>query len=303
MLDLIVIGGGMAGMTAALYALRNNKKVLVLEKDTIGGQISMSPKVQNYPTIQEISGAELSDKLFEQITNLGVQFEIEDVQKVEKIDNKFVVTTDFGEHEAKSVIIASGVTPRKLGIENEDKFVGHGIYFCALCDGPFFAGKDVTVIGDANSAMQYALMLAGYCKKVTMITLFDKFFGEIALQEAVKRTPNIEIIHESKSIKLDGDEHLKSITFERPDGSTFVHETEAAFVAIGQIPNNSKFKDLVNLDKYGYIVADDKCATKTPGLFVAGDCRVKAVRQVATAIGDGAIAATSAVTYLDTLGE
>ena len=303
MLDLIVIGGGMAGMTAALYALRNNKKVLVLEKDTIGGQISMSPKVQNYPTIQEISGAELSDKLFEQITNLGVQFEIEDVQKVEKIDNKFVVTTDFGEHEAKSVIIASGVTPRKLGLENEDKFIGHGIYFCALCDGPFFAGKDVTVIGDANSAMQYALMLAGYCKKVTMITLFDKFFGEIALQEAVKRTPNIEIIHESKSIKLDGDEHLKSITFERPDGSTFVHETEAAFVAIGQIPNNSKFKDLVNLDKYGYIVADDKCATKTPGLFVAGDCRVKAVRQVATAIGDGAVAATSAVTYLDTLGE
>ena len=301
MLDLIIIGGGMAGMTAALYALRNNKKVLVLEKDTIGGQISMSPKVQNYPTIREISGAELSDKLFEQITNLGVQFEIEDVQKVEKIDNKFVVTTDFGVHEAKSVIIASGVTPRKLGLENEDKFIGHGIYFCALCDGPFFAGRDVTVIGDANSAMQYALMLAGYCKKVTMITLFDKFFGEIALQEAVRRTPNIEIIHESKSVKLDGDESLKSITFEKPDGSTFVHETEATFVAIGQVPNNNNFKDLVSLDKFGYIISDDKCTTKTPGLFVAGDCRVKPVRQVATAIGDGAVAATSAVTYLDTL--
>ena len=301
MLDTIIVGGGMAGMTAALYCLRSNKKVLIIEKETIGGQISMSPKVENYPTIQQISGTELADLTFEQISNLGVQFEIETVEKIEKTDNTFTVTTNYNTYKSRSVILATGASPRKLGLKGEEIFIGHGIYYCAICDGPFFANKDVTVIGDANSAMQYALMLAGYCKSVTIITLFDKFFGEQNLIDTIRKTKNITVIHNSKSIALDGDEHLKSITFEKPDGSTFIHETNAAFVAIGQKPDNAFVRNLVDIDRVGYIVSDEKCMTKTAGLFVAGDCRTKEIRQVATAVGDGAIAATNVCKYLNSL--
>ena len=301
MLDTIIVGGGMAGMTAALYCLRSNKKVLVIEKETIGGQISMSPKVENYPTIQQISGTELADLTFEQISNLGVQFEIENVEKIEKENNIFTVTTNYNTYQAKSVILATGASPRRLGLKGEEDFIGHGIYYCAICDGPFFAGKDVTVIGDANSAMQYALMLAGYCKSVTMITLFDKFFGEQNLIDTIRKTKNITVIHNSKSIALDGEEHLRSITFEKPDGSTFVHETNAVFVAIGQTPDNAFVKNLVDIDRIGYIISNEKCMTKTAGLFVAGDCRTKEIRQVATAVGDGAIAATNVCKYLNSL--
>jgi len=301
MLDTIIVGGGMAGMTAALYCLRNNKKVLVIEKETIGGQISMSPKVENYPTIQQISGTELSDLTFEQISNLGVQFEIETVEKIDKKDNVFTVKTNYNTYKAKSVILATGASPRRLGLKNEEKFIGNGIYFCAICDGPFFANKDVTVIGDANSAMQYALMLAGYCKTVTIITLFDKFFGEQGLKDAIAKTSNIKVIHNSKSISLNGDDTLKRITFEKEDGTTFEHETSAAFVAIGQKPDNKFVENLVDIDRAGYIIADEKCNTKTAGLFVAGDCRTKEIRQVATAVGDGAVSATNVCKYLNSL--
>ena len=301
MLDTIIVGGGMAGMTAALYCLRNNKKVLIIEKETIGGQISMSPKVENYPTIQQISGTELSDLTFEQISNLGVQFEIETVEKIDKKDNVFTVKTNYNTYKAKSVILATGASPRRLGLKNEEKFIGNGIYFCAICDGPFFANKDVTVIGDANSAMQYALMLAGYCKSVTIITLFDKFFGEQGLKDAILKTSNIKVIHNSKSVSLNGNDTLKSITFEKEDGTTFEHETSAAFVAIGQKPDNKFVENLVDIDRAGYIVADEKCNTKTAGLFVAGDCRTKEIRQVATAVGDGAVSATNVCKYLNSL--
>ena len=301
MLDTIIVGGGMAGMTAALYCLRNNKKVLIIEKETIGGQISMSPKVENYPTRDQISGTELADLTFEQISNLGVQFEIETVENIEKTDNIFTVKTNYNSYQSKSVILATGASPRRLGLKNEEKFIGNGIYFCAICDGPFFTNKDVTVIGDANSAMQYALMLAGYCKSVTIITLFDKFFGEQNLQEAIAKTSNITVIHNSKSISLNGNESLHSITFEKPDGTTFEHETNAVFVAIGQKPDNKFVENLVDIDKAGYIISDEKCNTKTPGLFVAGDCRTKEIRQVATAVGDGAISATNACKYLNSL--
>ena len=301
MLDLIIIGGGMAGMTSALYALRNNKSVLILEKESVGGQIAKSPKVENYPTKKEISGSELADELFEQIMALGVQFELENVAAVSKENNKFLVTTDYNTYEAKSLIIATGASPRTLGLTNEEKLIGHGIFYCAICDGPFFTGKEVTLIGDANSALQYALMLSSYCSKVNLITLFDRFFGEQTLIDAVKRTPNIEITHNAKSIALNGESELESIVFERPDGSVFEHKTNACFVAIGQKPDNNIFAKLVDLDKNGYIIADEACTTKTAGLFVAGDCRTKGIRQVATAIGDGAVAGTCACKYLNTL--
>lgn len=301
MIDLIVIGGGVAGMTAALYSLRNNKSVLLLEQEGIGGQIAKSPKVENYPTKKVISGSELADELFEQITDLGVQFELEVVKEIKKENNIFVVTTDYNQYQAKAVIIATGAKPRQLGLEGEEKFIGNGIYYCAICDGPFFAGQEVTLIGDANSALQYAIMLSSYCKKVNMITLFDRFFGETTLQEQVRSIPNIEITHSAKAIKLNGSDKLESIIFERPDGSTFEHKTNATFVAIGQLPDNKVFEELVDLDKTGYVIADERCLTKTPGLFVAGDCRTKEVRQVTTAIADGAVAATVACKHINTI--
>lgn len=293
----------MAGMTACLYSLRNNRKVLLLEKETIGGQISESPKVENYPTKKSISGAELADEVFEQISDLGAEFEIENVKKIEKKGKIFTLTTDYNTYNAKSVIIATGSKHRHLGLENEEKLIGKGVYYCAICDGPFFKGQDVVLIGDANSALQYALLLGGLCRKVTMVTLFDKFFGETSLQEAVKSKDNIEIIHEAKAIKFNGDESLEGVVFERKDGSTFEIKTKAVFVAIGQIPDNKVFSKLVDLDKAGYIISDESCTTKTEGLFVAGDCRTKDIRQVTTAMGDGAVASMRADKYLTTLKE
>lgn len=302
MFDIIVIGGGMAGMTACLYALRNNKKVLLLEKEAIGGQIAKSPKVENYPTVKEISGTELADQLFEQILALGVDFELEEVREIEKVDGIFKVKTDYNTHEAKAVVIATGAKPRMLGIENEEKFLGHGIYYCAICDGPLYAGKEVTLIGDGNSALQYALMLSGYCSKVSMFTMFDRFFGEQSLQDAVRKTGNIEVVHNAKAVALDGVEHLEKVVFEKADGSVFEHKTNALFVAIGQVPDNEAYSKMAKLDGQGYLQSQENCKTKEEGLFVAGDCRTKEIRQVATAISDGAVAATNACKYLDQLG-
>ena len=299
MLDIIIIGSGMAGMTAAIYALRNNKKVLLLEKESIGGQITQSPKVENFPSITQISGSDLADRTFEQVSALGGEIEVENVESIKKDGDIFVVKTDYNTYQAKAVIIATGLKHRKLNLENEERFIGHGIYYCAICDGPFFAGKEVDLIGDANSALQYALMLSGYCSKVNIFTLFDKFFGEKTLVDEVKSTKNIEIFHNYKSVELSGGENLESITFEKEDGSRVVHKTNAVFVAIGQIPNNNNFANLVKLDDAGYILADENGKTSCEGVFVAGDCRKKSVRQVTTAIGDGAIAATSACKYLD----
>lgn len=288
-------------MTAALYSLRNNRKVLLIEKETIGGQIAKSPKVENYPTYKEISGSELADGLFEQISALGVEFELENVEKITKDNDVFTVTTDYNSYQSKSVIIATGAKPRMLGLDREDEFIGKGIFYCAICDGPFYAGKEVTLIGDANSALQYALMLSSYCSKVHMFTLFDKFFGEKTLQDKVRATANIDITHNCKAVKLDGKNELESITFEKPDGSLLQHKTNAVFVAIGQLPDNKVFEDYAQLDKIGYVFADERCHTKTDGLFVAGDCRTKEVRQVTTAMSDGAVAATAANKYLNTL--
>lgn len=301
MIDIAIIGGGVAGMTAALYALRNNKKVLILEKESVGGQISKSPKVENYPTHKEISGSELADGLFEQITDLGVDFELEDVRKISKENGIFKITTDYNNYETKSVIIATGAKPRMLGLAGEGKLIGKGIYYCAICDGPFFAGKDVTLIGDANSALQYALMLSSYCSTVNMFTLFDKFFGEKALQEKVLSTDNIKVIHNCKAVGLKGEKELESIIFEKPNGEKIEHKTNAVFVAIGQVPDNKVFEALADIDKNGYIIASEDCKTKTEGLYVAGDCRTKDVRQVTTAMADGAVAATNACKYLNTI--
>ena len=299
--DIIIIGGGPAGMTAALYALRNEKKVLILEKEGFGGQIATSPRLENYPTIQSISGSEWSDRLFEQITDLGADFELEEVESIEKIDNIFHVKTNYGEHEALSVIIANGVKPRKTGLENEDDYVGKGLSYCAVCDGPFDKGKEIYLIGDANTALQYALLLSGYCPKVHMLTLFDKLFGDPILINRVLQTENIDIRHNLLLKRLNGENQLESIELE----DTISHEmhkfeTDNVFIAIGQVPQNDFLKELMELD-HGFIVTDETMATSVPGIFAAGDTRKKDSKQVITACSDGAIAALSAVKYINTL--
>ncbi len=298
MYDIIVIGGGMAGMTACLYALRNGKKTLLIEGSSIGGQIAQSPKVENYPTKKQVSGEGLSQELFDQISDLGVEFEFDNIDSIQKIDNIFRLTGEFGVYEGYSVIIANGVKHRKLNLPNEDKLVGHGIYYCALCDGPFFKGREVTLIGDGNTALQYALLLSDIASKVNLVIMFDKFFGDQALVDLVENKSNIQIIRNSKTVELKGDQELESIVFERSDKTRFEISGTPLFVAIGQIPDNKRFENLAGLDKFGYFDSDESTKTKTAGLFVAGDTRKKEVRQVTTAMCDGAIAATQACNYL-----
>ncbi|MBE5739070.1 MAG: FAD-dependent oxidoreductase [Clostridiales bacterium] len=301
MYDIIVIGGGVSGMTSALYSLRNGKKVLLIEGESVGGQIAQSPKVENYPTIKQISGAKLSEDLFDQISALGVDFEFDKIESIEKVDGVFKVKGEFGEYEGLAVIVATGVKHRKLRLPNEEDLIGHGVYYCAICDGPFYAGKEVTLIGDGNTALQYALLLSDICSKVNLVIMFDKFFGDDNLVKAVEKRDNIVITRKSKTVELLGEKELKGIKFEREDKTTFVIEDTPLFVAIGQVPDNKKFENLADLDKDGYFDCDETTATKTPGFFVAGDCRRKTVRQVTTAIGDGAVAATNACNYINTL--
>ncbi|MBQ9756074.1 MAG: FAD-dependent oxidoreductase [Clostridia bacterium] len=303
MYDIIVIGAGAAGMTSALYALRNNKTVLVLESESLGGQIATSPRLENYPSIKEISGEKFADNLFEQISALGAELEIDKVVNIEKLeDGTFKVTTEYGEYSSKSVIIASGVKHKHLRTKSDrEDLVGRGVYYCAICDGPFYKDREVAIIGDANTALQYSLLLASYCKKVYVYTLFDKFFGDKALVKALHAKENIEWRPNTSVTDFIGEDELKAIEYKDKDGNILTHEIPAVFVAIGQVPDNKAFENVVDLDNMGYIIADETCKTKTEGLFVAGDCRTKAVRQVATAVADGAIAATNASIYIESL--
>ena len=299
MTDLIIIGAGFAGMTAGLYALRNGKKVTILEKNNIGGQIAESPRVENYPTVKSISGAELADRMFEQVTAQGIEFKFGQVLSVEKKGDTFVVKTEFEELSSRAVIIACGVEHRKLNLPNEERLIGHGVSYCALCDGAFYKDDEVVLIGDGNTALQYSLLLSSTCKGVHVVTMFDKFFGDQRHIDALSKKQNVKVTHNAKLIKLIGEEKLEGLVFERSNGETFELKTPALFVAIGQVPNNQMFSGLVNLSKDGYIECDQNLETKTKGLFVAGDCRTKKVRQPTTACADGAVAATSACTYLE----
>ena len=303
MYDIIVIGAGAAGMTSALYALRNGKKVLVLEGESLGGQIATSPRLENFPSIKEISGEAFADNLYEQIDALGAEVEIEKAVRIEKkAEGDFLVRTEYGQYEGRSVIIAAGVKHKHLKTRHgREDLVGKGVYYCAVCDGPFYKGQEVALVGDANTALQYALLLSGYCKKVYMYTLFDKFFGDESLVKALRSKDNIEVRPNTSVVDFIGEEELKAIEYTDKDGNLCRQEIPAVFVAIGQVPDNGAFANVADLDEAGYIVADENCKTRTPGVFVAGDCRTKAVRQVSTAVSDGAIAATNASLYLESL--
>ena len=292
-------------MTAALYALRNGKSVTVFEKETIGGQIASSPRVENFPTHKKISGLELSEKIYDQISDLGAEFELSTVNKVEKEgEGRFAVYTEDGDvYYAKSVIIAAGVKHKHMNLPNEEEFTGKGISYCAVCDGAFFSGEEVALIGDGNTALQYAILLSGYCKKVYVCTWFDKFFGDEALVKVLRQTENIEVIPNVSLTAFNGKDELESLTFVgRLDKNyTFDLKVKGCFVAIGQIPDNKAFENLVDLDKDGYIIADETGETSTPGVYAAGDCRQKKIRQLTTAVADGANCAMSACNYITKL--
>lgn len=302
MVDIIIIGGGIAGMTAALYSLRSGKSVLIIEKENFGGQIANSPKVENFPTIKEISGIELSDRLFEQISALGVQIELDTISDVTKNNDCFDCVGEYNTYHSKAVIIASGVHHRKIGVEREDELVGKGISYCAVCDGAFYKGEDVALIGDANTALQYTLLLSNYCKHVYLCTLFDKFFAEDALVKAMNQRENVIVTHNLSLEKFVGENELTGLDFKDTKTEEIKHfDCKACFIAIGQIPSNEAFKNVCDLDKAGYIISDETCLTKTKGVFVAGDCRTKKIRQLTTAVSDGATAAIAAVSYIDQL--
>ncbi len=299
--DIIIVGGGPAGMTAALYALRNDKSVLILEKESFGGQIATSPRLENYPTITSISGSEWSDLLFSQITDLGAEFELEEVLKIEQLEKGFKVITNYNEYECLAVIAANGVQPRKMGIAREDEFTGKGISYCAVCDGPFYKGQEIYLVGDANTALQYALLLSNYCPKVHMLTLFDKLFGDSILVNRVLQTENIDIRHNLSLTELKGEKELETVVFKNTiTGELIEFKTNNLFIAIGQIPQNKVFENLVELN-HGFIVTNELMETNIKGFFAAGDTRQKENKQVITACNDGAVAAMSAVKYLNTL--
>lgn len=294
--DIIVIGGGPAGMTAALYAARAGKKTLILESNAFGGQIATSPRVENYPFVKRITGAELADGMFSQIADLGVDFDMGSAV-CEKREDGFVVTTEYGKYLCRAVVLATGVRHKKLNLQREEELTGKGVCYCAVCDGAFYAGKSVAVVGDGNSAAQYCLYLAETCEKVYLCTLTDKLFCDKNLCAALQRADKVQWIKSVSVTALEGTDELSAIRFS--DGSTL--PVDALFVAIGQQPHNEAFAGLVKLDEQGYVVAGEDCATSCEGVFAAGDCRTKKVRQCATAVGDGATAAVNACAYIDSL--
>jgi len=300
MYDIIIIGGGPAGLVAAVYARRAQKSVLVIEKEVFGGQITFSPKVENIPGFKELSGNEFAENLVDQAINLGADFEMCEAVSVKQGDIKTVVT-DSGEYEGKAVIIATGAKHRRLGLPNEDKFIGEGISFCAVCDGAFYKDKTVAVIGGGNSALQEAVLLSEQAKKVYVIQNLDFLTGEAALQEQLKAKPNVEIILGSVLDAYLGEDEIKGVRIKREkDGELSEIALDGVFLAIGLIPQNEAFADIIPLDERGYAIADENCLLDG-GIFVAGDCRTKKIRQVTTAAADGAVAALAACDYIETL--
>lgn len=298
MYDIIIIGAGPAGLTAAIYGRRAEKSVLVIEKGGFGGQVTFSPKIENYPGFGELSGAELADKMVEHAISLGAEFELETVTEIRNGEIKEVVTEN-GTFQAKTVIIATGAAHRHLGVEGEEKYLGNGISFCAVCDGAFYAGLDVTVIGGGNSALQEAILLSATSKKVTIIQNLPTLTGEEALQKILREKENVEIICSSVVSGFEGEDALTGIKIKNTD--TDIESTvscDGCFVAIGLIPATDFIKDTVTLNSYGYVDAGESCKTNLDGIFVAGDCRSKEIRQITTATADGATAALAAIKYI-----
>ena len=299
MYDIIIVGAGPAGLTAAVYARRAGKSVLVLEKDTFGGQVTFSPKLENYPGFQEISGNELAQRMLEQAMALGAEIDMDTVTEVLDGEVKTVVG-EAGRYEARSVIIAAGARHRRLNLPGEEEFIGNGISFCAVCDGAFYKDQHVAVIGGGNTALQEVVLLADICKKVTVVQNLAFLTGEEKLIQLLQSKNNIEYIYNTVVTGYEGETSLQAIRLLNTETQeTSRLEIDGIFLAIGTAPENDAYQKVAKLNEYGYIVSDESCRTETPGIFVAGDCRTKAYRQVATAISDGAAAALNACRFLD----
>ncbi len=292
MYDCLIVGAGPAGLTAALYAARANKKVLVLEAKAYGGQIVNAHKVENYPGIKEISGAQYALVLYEQVKALGVEVKMATVLRV--TEDKKVITTE-GEFTAQSIIIATGAKNRKLNIADEDEFLGRGVSYCATCDGNFYRQKVVAIVGGGNTALEDALYLTDIAEKVYLIHRRDEFRGERKYVNELKTKPNLEIILNSTITALHGHDVLEEITLKNDQGEEQTLAVSALFIAVGQEPSSEAFNNVVDIDPNGYIISPDGVHTKTPGIYVAGDIRQKTLRQLTTAVSDGSIAATTAI--------
>lgn len=306
MYDIIIIGAGPAGLTAAIYAQRAGKQTLLIEKSTFGGQMTFSPKIENYPGFEAVSGNELADKMVSQALGLGAEVEFAAVTGIEEAEENgkrfFLVRTADGEAFAgRSVILAAGAEHRRLGLPGEEELIGHGISFCAVCDGAFYAGQDIAVVGGGNSAIVEASLLAETAKSVTMIQNLSDLTGEKVTADALRARENVRIICDtvvdaylSEGGELTGVRMRNTVTGEKRE-----ERFAGVFIAIGLKPANGAFENFVDLDRWGYAAADERCTTRTEGIFVAGDCRTKAVRQVSTAAADGAVAALAACAWID----
>ena len=298
--DIAVVGSGPAGLTAALYARRAGKTVIVIEKENFGGQITFSPKIENYPTAMAISGAEFAEKLMTQAEAHGTVLEMDNITAIEKTAQGFALTGEYGSYQAKSVILATGSRHRTLGLPHEAELTGHGVCYCAVCDGAFFRDQDVAVIGGGNTALQDAVFLSELCTSVTVVQNLPYLTGDPVLQERVSQLANVTVICDAVADALLGEDKLTGIRILRGAEKTpEVLAVSGVFAAIGQQPENGAFADYAKLDDAGYIISDESCTTDTAGIFVAGDCRTKAIRQVVTAAADGASAALAACRYLD----
>ena len=300
MYDIIIIGGGPAGLTAAIYARRASKNVLVLEAMACGGQIVQAEKIENYPVCPNISGVDFATKLYNQTKDLGAEIKFEKAININDLKDFKEVVTKNNTYQGKTVILATGSENRKLGLDNEDELVGHGVSYCATCDGMFFKGKDVAVVGGGDTAIDDARYLSNIVNKVYLIHRRDTFKAEVQEIEELKTKTNVEFILNSNVIKLNtNDNNLSSIEVKNNDGNITTINVSGVFIAVGRVPENQNFAKLINLDNRGYVIAGEDCHTNIDGIFVAGDSRVKELRQLVTAASDGAIAATEAIKYIN----
>ncbi len=301
MYDITIIGAGPAGLTAAIYALRADKKVLLLEKESFGGQITYSPRVENYPSQLAISGNELAQMMLEQVMEHGADIELAEVNGIKAAEDGYTVNTDNGDFSTKTVIIATGSKHRQLGLEGENELVGEGVSYCAVCDGAFYNGKKVAVIGGGNTALQDAVLLSDICTEVTVVQNLAFMTGESKLVSKLEAKDNVNFIFNTIVTELMSNESgltaIKILNTETNVAASL--DVDGIFVAIGQKPENEPFSNVATLNDYGYIVSDENCLTAIKGVFVAGDCRTKSIRQITTATADGAVAALAACRYLD----
>ena len=299
MYDIGIIGGGTAGMTAAIYGQRAGKQTLIIEGGTFGGQITSSPNVENYPGIASVSGTEFSMNLLDQAVKLGAETVTEQVTGIREEDGVKVIETSGKEYQCRSIILATGVTHRHLGVPNEERLTGAGVSYCATCDGAFFRGRDVAVVGGGSTALQDAEFLSNYCRKVYLIHRREEFRGEEQIVSRLREKENVEFILSATVRELIGDTVVERLILNsKKTGKEFKLEVSGVFIAVGQIPQNEIFADTVKLDGNGFILAAEDCVTSHPGIFAAGDCRTKEVRQLTTAAADGAVAALAACKYI-----